>query len=116
MKTLYLNGRGATCVDFENKKVSPLESAPRYVDDVFVVNEPMHVIYSYKNETQEFDAEANDIVVTFYSDDYMTRAVVVKSEQWLKNIEDYNKAEQARKEKWAKEKATASEADAPVAA
>ena len=51
----------------------------------------MHVIYQSGKHKEEADVETNDVIVTFYTDEFDKRMIVVKSEEWTKNIEAYNK-------------------------
>ena len=52
------------------------------------------------------EAEAGDIVVKFYEEQYPNKFIVVKNEDWKQNILAYREYDQKRKEQWAvKEKA-----------
>lgn len=50
------------------------------------------------------EAEAGDIVVKFYEDQYPNRFIVVKNEDWKQNILAYREYDQKIKEQWAAKK------------
>lgn len=107
MKTFYLTyGSNNIIIDPETNSADRLECARTGINNVYLVKEPMHVVYGYKDEQKEFDVDADDIIVTFYSEDFTTHAIVVKNEEWVNNIKAYNKARQEEKERWAETKGT----------
>lgn len=100
MSTLYLTRSNNMIVDVENNTANRLTCCPQRIDDIFLVKEPMHVVYGYGEYSKEFDVEPNDLVITFYGD-FKEKAIVVKSEEWAKNIIAYNEAQERQKEEWA---------------
>lgn len=50
------------------------------------------------------EAEAGDIVVKFYEDQYPNKFIVVKNEDWKQNILAYREYNQKLKEQWAAKK------------
>jgi hypothetical protein len=64
----------------------------------------MHVVYGCGEKHHEADVEPNDIVITFYVDDFDTRMIVVKNEDWANNLATYEKKLQEEKERWAAER------------
>lgn len=50
------------------------------------------------------EAEAGDIVVKFYEDQYPNKFIVVKNEDWKQNILAYREYDQKLKEQWAARK------------
>ena len=50
------------------------------------------------------EAEAGDIVVKFYEDQYPNKFIIVKNEEWKQNILAYRESNQKQKEEWAKSK------------
>ena len=84
-------------VDTETNEIGNVSSAREAIQRIYVAPEPMHVIYQSGSRKEEADVEANDVIVTFYTDEFDKRMIVVKSEEWTKNIEAYNKRmEEAR--------------------
>jgi len=84
-------------VDSETNEIGSVSSAREAIQRIYVAPEAMHVIYQSGNRKEEADVEPNDVIVTFYTDEFDKRMIVVKSEEWTKNIEAYNKRmEEAR--------------------
>ena len=84
-------------VDPETNEIGSVSSAREAIQRIYVAPEPMHVIYQSGSRKEEADVEANDVIVTFYTDEFDKRMIVVKSEEWTKNIDAYNKRmEEAR--------------------
>ena len=108
MKTLYLtNSTANIIVDTDTNKVSKLEYADRYdIQNLFLVEEPMHIVYECGETHVEKDAKKGDIIVCFYSNEYFKDPVsIIKSKEWAKGIKNRREAEQKAKEEWAKKNA-----------
>lgn len=108
MKTLYLtNSTANIIVDTDTNKVSKLEYADRYdIQNLFLVEEPMHIVYECGETHVEKDAKKGDIIVCFYSNEYFKDPVsIIKSKEWAKGIKNRRDAEQKAKEEWAKKNA-----------
>lgn len=108
MKTLYLtNSTANIIVDADTNKVSKLEYADRYdIQNLFLVEEPMHIVYECGETHVEKDAKKGDIIVCFYSNEYFKDPVsIIKSKEWAKGIKNRREAEQKAKEEWAKKNA-----------
>lgn len=102
MKTLYLSNSSANIVvDQEANTCDTMNRCLESIRSIYLVDEPMHVVYQYGDKRRELDVEKDDIIVTFYSSDFSEPIIVAKSADWVKNIRDYNAAEQKRKEDWA---------------
>lgn len=101
MKTLYLTRSANIVVDTEDNYVSKLKSERQAIDYIYVVDEPMHIVYGYEDNKYELDADAGDIVITFYEKSFKHPIVLIKSEEWKENIFEYRKKEQEEKERWA---------------
>ena len=78
-------------VDPETNEIGSVSSAREAIQRIYVAPEPMHVIYQSGSRKEEADVDTNDVIVTFYTDEFDKRMIVVKSEEWTKNIEAYNK-------------------------
>lgn len=116
MKTAYITRGNNIVVDQENKTVGKLKSYPQRIDYILLVEEPMHVVYGYNTDIiEEFDVEPNDIIITFYTDDFVKRAIVVKNNDWVKNLVEYEKGQEERELAWAKANKGRNLADAPCA-
>ena len=91
MKTMFIREGLNMTVDPETNEIGSVSSAREAIQRIYVAPEPMHVIYQSGKRKEEADVETNDVIVTFYTDEFDKRMIVVKSEEWTKNIEAYNK-------------------------
>ena len=91
MKTMYIREGVNMTVDLDTNEISSVPSAREAIQRIYVAPEPMHVVYQSGKYKEEADVEKNDIIVTFYTDEFDKRMIVVKSEEWTKNIEGYEK-------------------------
>ena len=97
MKTMFIKEGINMTVDFDTNEVSSIPSAREAIQRIYVAPEKMHVIYQTGKHIEEADVEKNDVIVTFYTDEFDKRMIVVKSEEWIKNLESYEKRmEEAR--------------------
>ena len=91
MKTMFIREGVNMTVDTETNEIGYISSAREAIQRIYVVPEPMHVVYQSGQHKEEADVEKNDIIVTFYTDEFDKRMIVVKSDEWTKNIEAYEK-------------------------
>jgi len=104
MKTFYISRGSNILVDPETNTCDRISSDRQSIESIYLVKEPMHVVYGYGEQHKEVDVDTDDIIVTFYSEDYNTRMVVVHNDEWADNIKTYNRKRQEEKERWAQEK------------
>ena len=98
MKTMFIKEGINMTVDFDTNEVSSIPSAREAIQRIYVAPEKMHVIYQTGKHREEADVEKNDVIVTFYTDEFDKRMIVVKREEWIKNLESYEKRmEEARR-------------------
>lgn len=100
MNTLYITESGRVMVT-EDGKCSSKFSDRTSIDDVVLIEEDTHIIYQRGEKYFEGDAKAGDLVITFYTDDFPNRLIVVNSDSWKENILAARAEEQRRKEEWA---------------
>lgn len=89
MKTLYLTNSCANiAVDKATDEVDRIEAEGRYgIRDVYYIEEPMHVVYQYKEDMCELDVKPGDILLQFYSGENNKHMLAVaNSEAWVENI------------------------------
>ncbi len=95
--------------DEENEEfnVTSLKSKPIGIDTIYVAPENSDLEYTDPKDGKVItkSVKKNDIIITFYRDDFDTPFVVIKSKDWLKAFDNYDEAEQKRKEKWAADRA-----------
>ena len=104
MKKIINIERKPIIVDTETAEVKAIGRSARAIDDIYVMPEGAHIEWTSKifpEKTIEVDVEKNDILVTFYDRDLGTDFVIVKSEDWLKALNNAKEADQKRKEEWA---------------
>ena len=99
MKTMFIREGINMTVDPETKEISNIPSAREAIQRIYVAPEPMHVIYQYGSRKEEADVEKDDIIVTFYTDEFDKRIIVVKNEEWAANIAAYEKRMEEAREK-----------------
>ena len=113
MKKIINIERKPIIVDTDTAEVKAISRSARGIDDIYVIPEDAHIEWESKffpNKTIEVDAKKDDILVTFYDRDLGADFVIVKSEDWLKAIDNAKAADQKRKEEWAaKQKESKSE-------
>lgn len=89
MKTLYLtNSCTNIAVDKATDEVDRIEAEGRYgLRDVYYIEEPMHVVYQYKEDKCEVDVKPGDILLHFYAGENNKHMLAVaNSEAWVENI------------------------------
>ena len=104
MKKIINIERKPIVVDTETAQVKSISRSARGIDDIYVIPEDAHIEWESKffpDKTIEIDVKKNDILVTFYDRDLGTDFVIVKSEDWLKALNNAKEADQKRKEEWA---------------
>ena len=114
MKKIINIDRKPIIVDTETAFVTSINRSTRGIDDVYVIPEDAHIEWRsrvFPDKTIEVDAKKDDILVTFYDKDLGTDFVIIKSNDWLKALNNAADADQKRKEEWAaKQKSSNSEA------
>ena len=104
MKKIINIDRKPIVVDTDTAEVKAINRSTRGIDDIYVIPEDAHIEWESKffpDKTIEVDAKKNDILVTFYDRDLGTDFVIVKSEDWLKALNNAASLDQKRKEEWA---------------
>ena len=104
MKKIINIERKPIIVDTDTAEVKAISRSARGIDDIYVIPEDAHIEWESKffpNKTIEVDAKKNDILVTFYDKDLGTDFVIIKSEDWLKCLNNAASIDQKRKEEWA---------------
>lgn len=104
MKKIINIDRKPIIVDIDTTEVQAIDRSARCIDDVYVIPEDAHVEWASKffpNKTICADVKKDDILITFYDRDLGADFVIVKSEDWLKALNNAKATEQKRKEEWA---------------
>ena len=103
MKTMYIREGSNMTVDFDTNEVGSIASAREAIQRIYVAPEPMHVVYQSGKRKEEADVEKDDVIVTFYTDEFDKRMIVVKSAEWTANITAYEKRMEDAKMKQAEQ-------------
>lgn len=104
MKKIINIDRKPIVVDTDTAEVKAINRSARGIDDVYVIPEDAHIEWKSKffpDKTIEVDVNKNDILVAFYDRDLGIDFVIVKSEDWLKALDNAASLDQKRKEEWA---------------
>lgn len=104
MKKIINIERKPIIIDTDTAEVQAINRSVRGIDDVYVIPEDANVKWTSKlfpNKTICADVKKDDILITFYDSDLGTDFVIIKSEDWLKAINNAKEADQKRKEEWA---------------
>ena len=104
MKKIINIDRKPIIVDTDTAEVKTINRSARGIDDVYVIPEDANVEWTSKllnDKTICTDVKKDDILITFYDRDLGTDFVIIKSEDWLKALNNAKEADQKRKEEWA---------------
>lgn len=104
MKKIINIERKPIIIDTDTAEVQAINRSVRGIDDVYVIPEDANVEWTsrfFPNKTICADVKKDDILITFYDSDLGTDFVIIKSEDWLKAINNAKEADQKRKEEWA---------------
>ena len=104
MKKIINIDRKPIIVDTDTAQVQAINRSARGIDDVYVIPEDANVEWTSKlfhDKTICADVKKNDILIVFYDRDLGTDFVIIKSEDWLKALDNAKAADQKRKEEWA---------------
>ena len=103
MKKIINIERKPIIIDTDTAEVKAINRSTRGIDDIYVIPEDAHIEWESKlfDKTIEADVKKSDILVTFYDRDLGADFVIIKSEDWLKALNNAKDAEQKRKEEWA---------------
>lgn len=104
MKKIINIERKPIIVDTDAAEVQAINRSARGIDEVYVIPEDANIEWTSKfssNKTICADVKKDDILITFYDRDLGTDFVIIKSEDWLKALDNAKAADQKRKEEWA---------------
>ena len=107
MKKIINIDRKPIIVDTDTAEVQAINRSARGIDDVYVIPEDANIEWTSKllnDKTFCTDVKKDDILITFYDRDLGTDFVIIKSEDWLKALNNAKEADQKRKEEWAAKK------------
>lgn len=104
MKKIINIDRKPIVVDTDTAEVKAINRSARGIDDVYIVPEDARIEWTSRFPTDNVvrkDVKKDDIIVVFYDKDLGTDFVIIKSEDWLKALNNAASIDQKRKEEWA---------------
>lgn len=104
MKKFIISNSGSIGIDTETEEIFSLDTQREAISRIFMATEPMDVVVKRDGKDYEMKAKKDDLIIVFYDGDFDYPVISVKSKDWVKNLKNYEKNLQKRKEEWAKEK------------
>ena len=98
MKKIYYTNR-ANCTYFgeavmcENEvgNIDTLPNETHGIDTIRVAPDDVEIVYKTNGVEKRITAEKNDLIIAFYDNKYIkNRIVIVKSKEWLENIQSWH--------------------------
>ena len=104
MKKFIISDNGCVGLDLETEEIFSLDTQREGISRIFMTQEPMTVTVKKNGKEYELTAKKDDLIITFYDSDFDYPVIIVKNKEWVKNLKNYEKLMQKRKEEWAKSK------------
>ena len=102
MKKLIIKNGYMFDVDTDANKLQKIQYDRGGIDSVYLIDEERDLfIQDNEDNITETHVVPGDIIVSFYTDDFPNKVIVVKSDKWVENIKTLRANEQKRKEEWA---------------
>ena len=99
-KALFITTRGLIELNENNEPVGR-NTDREGISNIVRIKEPTHIVYNRNEKRIELDAEAGDMVITFYDNSYPNPVIIVHSLEWVENLEAYEAEQQRAREEWA---------------
>lgn len=106
MKKLYINTSGSIIVDPETDEMSSARVRYPNIRTMYYIEDECDIVAQAGEQKFEAHVVPGDILIQFYRDDKPNRFIIVKNDEWKKNIEEDIVREQKEKEEWAAKQAT----------
>lgn len=102
MKKLIIKNGYMFDIDIDANKLQKIQYDRASIDNVYLIDEERDLfIQDNEDNVTETHVVPGDIIVSFYTNDFPNRVIVVKSDKWVENIKTLRANEQKRKEEWA---------------
>lgn len=102
MKKLIIKSGYMFDVDVDANKLQKIQYDGGGIDSVYLIDEERDLfIQDNEDNVTETHVVPGDIIVSFYTNDFPNKVIVVKSDKWVENIKTLRANEQKRKEEWA---------------
>lgn len=102
MKKLIIKNGYMFDIDTDANKLQKIQYDRAAIDNVYLIDEERDLfIQDNEDNVTETHVVPGDIIVSFYTNDFPNRVIVVKSDKWVENIKTLRANEQKKKEEWA---------------
>lgn len=102
MKKLIIKNGYMFDIDTDANKLQKVQYDRASIDNVYLIDEERDLfIQDNEDNVTETHVVPGDIIVSFYTNDFPNRVIVVKSDKWVENIKTLRANEQKKKEEWA---------------
>lgn len=102
MKKLIIKNGYMFDIDTDANKLQKIQYDRASIDNVYLIDEERDLfIQDNEDNVTETHVVPGDIIVSFYTNDFPIRVIVVKSDKWAENIKTFRANEQKKKEEWA---------------
>lgn len=102
MKKLIIKNSYMFDIDTDANKLQKIQYDRAVIDNVYLIDEERDLfIQDNEDNVTETHVVPGDIIVSFYTNDFPNRVIVVKSDKWVENIKTLRANEQKKKEEWA---------------
>jgi len=91
MKKFIITTNGSVGFDTDTEEIFSLDSKREAISRIWIAEEPMTIIVKRYDKDYTLNAKKNDIIISFYDETFENPVIVVKSKDWVKNIETYEK-------------------------
>lgn len=102
MKKLIIKNGYMFDIDVDANKLQKIQCDRGGIDSVYLIDEERDLfIQDNEDNVTEIHVVPGDIIVSFYTNDFPNKVIVVKSDKWVENIKTLRANEQKKKEEWA---------------
>lgn len=103
MNKIYICDTGVITID-ENNTPKNFKGDRESINRIVLLDEDSEIIYTKKGVSKTITGHKGQIMVQFYEDTFENPVVIVDSDDWKTNLENYRKHEEEMKLKWAQSK------------
>lgn len=100
MNKIYICDTGVITID-ENNTPKNFKGDRESINRIVLLDEDSEIIYTKKGVSKTITGHKGQIMVQFYEDTFENPVVIVDSDDWKTNLENYRKREEEMKLKWA---------------
>lgn len=102
MKKLIIKNGYMFDIDVDANKLQKIQYDRGGIDNVYLIDEERDLfIQDNEDNVTDIHVVPGDIIVSFYTNDFPNKVIVVKSDKWTENIKTFRANEQKKKEDWA---------------